>query len=149
MAPLQAEMLYDGLGNTSTISVTAAGLTTQYELDGGRVLSANAAGNTTFYLYGLGPIGELTDVWNYSLPDGGNTPRQLTDAAGEVTFAASYTPCPLAGVLRQGDTLETFGTGRFTQGYPSITLRAGFGGITLPKPVRARGRSHRPDWSLP
>ncbi len=103
----QAEMLYDGLGNR--LQMTAAGLTTQYVLDGGRVLSANAAGNVTFYLYGLGPIGELTDAWNYSLPDGSNTPRQLVDANGEVTFAASYTPW--------GDTLETFGIGNFTQGY--------------------------------
>jgi|GEM_PF-2063871 len=103
----QAEMLYDGLGNR--LEMTSAGLTTQYELDGGRVLSADAAGNVTYYLYGLGPIGELTDAWSYSLPDGAGTPRQLTDAAGEVTFAVSYTPW--------GDTLETFGTGRFTQGY--------------------------------
>jgi RHS repeat-associated protein len=93
--------------------MTAAGLTTQYELDNGRALSADAAGNATYYLYGLGPIGELTDAWNYSLPDGSNTPRQLTNIDGEVTFAASYTPW--------GDTLETYGSGRFTQGY--------FGGI--------------------
>lgn len=73
----QAEMLYDGLGNR--LRMTAAGLTTQYELDNGRVLSADAAGNVTYYLYGLGPIGELTDAWNYSLPDGSNTPRQLVD----------------------------------------------------------------------
>jgi hypothetical protein len=54
-----------------------AGVTTRYELDNGRVLSADAAGNVTYYLYGLGPIGELTTDWNYSLPDGSNTPRQL------------------------------------------------------------------------
>jgi hypothetical protein len=90
-----------------------AGVTTRYELDNGRVLSADAAGNVTYYLYGLGPIGELTTDWNYSLPDGSNTPRQLVNADGEITFAASYTPW--------GDTLETHGTGRFTQGY--------FGGI--------------------
>lgn len=103
----QAEMLYDGLGNR--LQMTAAGLTTQYELDGGRVLSANAAGNVTHYLYGLGPIGELTTDWVYSLPDGANTPRQLTDADGAVTLASSYTPW--------GDTLETYGSGNFTQGY--------------------------------
>jgi RHS repeat-associated protein len=111
----QAEMTYDGLGNRLQMTAYADGqsLTTQYELDNDRVLSADAAGNITFYLYGLGPIGELTDAWNYSLPDGGNTPRQLADANAEITFAASYTPW--------GDALETFGTGRFTQGY--------FGGI--------------------
>ncbi len=118
-------MLYDGLG--SRLRMTAAGLTTQYELDGGRVLSANAAGNVTYYLYGLGPIGELTTDWAYPLPDGAGTPRQLTDSDGTVTLASSYTPW--------GDTLETYGSGNFTQGY--------FGGITLTKPVRARRRSHR------
>ncbi|MBI5963218.1 MAG: hypothetical protein HY863_07075 [Chloroflexi bacterium] len=38
-----------------------------------------------------------------TLPDGSNTPRQLTDASGEVTFAARYIPW--------GSTLETYGTG--------------------------------------
>jgi len=93
--------------------MTAAGVTTRYELDNGRVLSANAAGNVTYYLYGLGPIGELTTDWNYSLPDGAGSPRQLTDADGAVTLTSSYTPW--------GDTLETHGSGNFTQGY--------FGGI--------------------
>jgi RHS repeat-associated protein len=88
-------------------------LTTQYELDNGRVLSANTAGNVTYYLYGLGPIGELTTAWAYSLLDGGNTPRELVNAAGEVTLTSSYTPW--------GDTLEVYGSGSFTQGY--------FGGI--------------------
>jgi hypothetical protein len=108
-------MLYDGLGNRLQMTGFADGqsVTTQYELDNGRVLSADAAGNITFYLYGLGLVGELTDIWNYSLPDGGNTPRQLTDADAEITLAASYTPW--------GDTLEIYGGGSFTQGY--------FGGI--------------------
>ncbi len=40
----------------------------QYELDnplagtGGRVLAASAGDLTTYYLYGLRPIGELTDL---------------------------------------------------------------------------------------
>jgi len=53
-------------------------VTTQYELDNGRVLAADTGDLTTFYLYGLGPMAELTDAWSYSLPDGSNTPRQLT-----------------------------------------------------------------------
>jgi len=121
----QAEMAYDGLGNR--LEMTAAGVTTQYELDNGRVLAANAGDLTTYYLYGLVPIGEMTNAWTYSLPDGANTQRQLVNAAGEVTLASSYTPW--------GDTLSVSGTGSFSYGY--------FGGITLTKTVRARGRSHR------
>jgi hypothetical protein len=40
-----------------------------------------------------------------------------------------------------GDTLETYESGSFTQGY--------FGGVTLTKTVRARGHGHRFDQSLP
>ncbi len=83
-------MAYNGLGQRLTMS--AAGVTTQYVLDGGQVLEATASDKTTAYLYGLGPIGQLTDSWAYDLPDGTNTPRQLTNARGEVTFAARYSP---------------------------------------------------------
>jgi hypothetical protein len=38
------------------------------------IVTGNAAGNITYYFYGLGLIGELTDDWNYSLPNG-STPR--------------------------------------------------------------------------
>jgi RHS repeat-associated protein len=68
---------------------------------------------TTTYLYGLGPIAEFTNAWSYSLPDGSNTPRQMTDVGGAVTLTSSYTPW--------GDTLEVHGTGNFSFGY--------FGGI--------------------
>ena len=108
-------MAYYGLGNRLEMTGYVGGqsVTTQYALDNGKVLPAAAGELTTTYLYGLGPIGELTDVWNYSLPDGSNTPRQLVNAAGEVTLTSSYTPW--------GDTLSVSGTGSFTQGY--------FGGI--------------------
>ena len=69
-------------------------VTTQYELNNGRVLTANASELSTTYLYGLGPIGELTDSWSYSLTDGANTQRQLTDASGAVTLTTSYNPSP-------------------------------------------------------
>jgi hypothetical protein len=71
------------------------------------------------------------DARNYSLPDGTNTPRQLTDLSAEITLSARYTPCPLAalGMLREGDALESYGTGNFAFGYPSIALRACFGGL--------------------
>ena len=76
-------------------------------------LTATSGSNTTFYLYGLGAIAEKTDVWNYSLPDGMNTPRQLTNLTGGITLLARYTPW--------GDALDTYGTGSFTFGY--------FGGV--------------------
>jgi RHS repeat-associated protein len=57
----------------------------------------------------LGVVGEQTDSWAYDLADGTNTPRQLVDAEGAVTFSASYTPW--------GDTLETHGVGNFSFGY--------------------------------
>jgi RHS repeat-associated protein len=111
----QAQMDYDGLGQRLSMTGFAGGqsLTTQYALDGSRVLSADADGYVTTYLYGLGPIGQLTDTWAYGLPDGSGTQRQLVDPQGEITLAASYTPW--------GDTLSVTGTGAFTYGY--------FGGI--------------------
>ncbi len=59
--------------------------------------------------YGLGTIGEKTTDWNFSLPDGTNTPRQLSDMSGDITLSARYTPW--------GNSLELHGTGNFTFGY--------------------------------
>jgi len=111
----QAEMSYDGLGERLSMTAHASGqsITTQYELDNGQVLSATANDLTTTYLYGLGPIAELTDTWAYGLPDGANTQRQLVNADGEISLASSYTPW--------GDTLSVSGKGNFTFGY--------FGGV--------------------
>jgi len=77
-------------------------------------------------LYGLGAIGEKTDAWSYSLPDGTNTPRQLANLTGGITLAARYTPW--------GDALDTYGIGNpstgsgqaFAFGYPGgvINLQA-------------------------
>ena len=49
-------------------------------MDGSQPLSAGTGGNTTYFLYGRGPIGEKTSAWSYALPDGTNTPRHLSDA---------------------------------------------------------------------
>ena len=87
----------------------AAGVIAHYVLDGDRHFTAEFGGNTTFDLYGLGGIGEKNTAWSYSLPDGTNTPRQLSDLSGEITLSARYTPW--------GDTLDTFGTSGFTFGY--------------------------------
>ncbi|HKJ38570.1 MAG TPA: SBBP repeat-containing protein [Anaerolineales bacterium] len=111
---VQAEMDYNGLGQR--LSMTAAGVTSQYVMDGDRPLTAESNGNTTFYLYGLGGIGEKTTDWSYSLPDGTNTPRQLSDINGDITLTSRYTPW--------GDTLDTYGTGNFSFGYLGGVLDA-------------------------
>ena len=79
-------MVYDGLGNTlkgaRRLSMTAwaegLSVTTNYELDNGRILTASAGDLTTAYVYGLGAIAELTDAWAYPLFDGTNTPVSYT-----------------------------------------------------------------------
>ena len=114
---IQAEMNYNGLGQR--LSMDAADVIAHYVMDGDRPLTAESAGNTTFYLYGFGAIGEKTTAWNYSLPDGTNTPRQLSDDGGDITLSGRYTPW--------GDTLETHGTGNFTFGYFSGVMDAATG----------------------
>ena len=105
---------YNGLGQR--LSMDAAGVIATYVLDGNQPLTAESNGNTTFYLYGLGAIGEETNAWSYSLPDGTNTPRQLTNSLAEITLASRYTPW--------GDTLDTYGIGNFTFGYLGGVLDA-------------------------
>jgi RHS repeat-associated protein len=108
---------YNGLGQR--LSMDAAGVIAHYVMDGDRPLTAETGGNTTFYLYGLGAIGEKTTAWNFSLPDGTNTPRQLSDLSGEITLSSRYTPW--------GDTLDTYGTGNFSYGYLGGVLDAATG----------------------
>jgi len=112
-------MVYDGLGNRLEMTGYADGqsVTTQYALDGSQVLTAKAAELTTTYLYGLGPIAELTDAWAYSLPDGSSTPRQMTDASGAVTLTTSFTYWE--------NTLAPHRTGNIIFGY--------FGGVISPR----------------
>jgi len=76
----------------------------------------------------LGPIAEQTTGWSYSLTDATSTPRQLTDAVGNVTFAARYRVAPRRGTP-WGGALESYGTGSLSYGY--------FGGLTLAPPARA------------
>ena len=94
---VQAEMNYNGLGQR--LSMDAAGVIAYYVMDGDLQLTAESAGNTTYFLYGRGIIGEKATDWNFSLPDGTNTPRQLSDIDGEITLSTRYTPW--------GDTLAT------------------------------------------
>jgi hypothetical protein len=63
----------------------AAGVIAHYVMDtssslsagSDRPLTAETGGSNTYYLYGLGAIGEKTDAWSFSLPDGINTPRHI------------------------------------------------------------------------
>lgn len=90
-------MNYNGLGQR--LSMDAASVIAHYVMDtstslsasSDRLLTAETGGNTNFYLYGLGAIGEKTTEWNFSLPDGTNTPRQLIDVQGDVTLSTRYT----------------------------------------------------------
>src|SRR5687768_10100968 len=77
-------MDYNGLGQR--LSMDAAGVIAHYVMGGDQPLTADSAGNTTFYLYGLGAIAEKTDAWSYSLPDGTNTPRQISNLTGDITL---------------------------------------------------------------
>jgi RHS repeat-associated protein len=120
---LQAQMQYDGLGQRLEMSAYGMdmSITTQYVVDpmlGAQPLTAtaegqapaqNMRGQANIYLYGLGPVAELTDAWAYPLSDGTNTPRQMTDQNGMVTLAGSYTPW--------GDVLDYTGEGNFMWGY--------------------------------
>ncbi len=88
------------------LSMEASGVTTQYVMDGNNPLTADSGGNpstgsgqtVTTFPYGLGPTAEKTTAWNYALPDGSNTHRQLTNDGGEITLSTRYT--------FWGDTLE-------------------------------------------
>jgi len=111
---LQAEMTYNGLGQRLAMTAYALGqsVTTQYTLDtawSGYPLAAEADGQTTYYLYGRGPLAEKTTGWSYYLKDGQGTARQLADPSGLVTLARTFTPW--------GDALDQHGSGDLAWGY--------------------------------
>ncbi|MDH5508466.1 MAG: hypothetical protein OEZ02_14685, partial [Anaerolineae bacterium] len=94
---LRAEMSYNGLGDRISMTGWESGLslTTNYTLDLTRYaqpLSATAAGNSTFYLYGRDAAAEKTDAWAYYLKDGTTTTRQMTGPAAEVLVVRGFTP---------------------------------------------------------
>lgn len=103
----QAEMNYNALGQR--LQMISSGETARYVMDGEQPLLAALGGRTTYYLYGLVPIAELTDAWSYSLADGFGMSRQISDAGGAITYAANFTPW--------GETFESFGQGNITWGY--------------------------------
>ncbi len=92
--------------DTSTSASTSSAQRLSASSD--RPFTAETGGNTNFCLYGLGAIGEKTTAWSFSLPDGTNTPRQLSDINGDITLSARYTPW--------GNSLELHGTGNPSTG---------------------------------
>ena len=117
-------------------------------LDNGQVLATIAGESSTFYLYGNGPLAELTNAWAYPLTDGSRTARQLVDVSGNVVLASSYTPW--------GDTLSFSGSGSFLTGYfggimDSATglLYVGNGQYYDPSTGRFLNRSARPNQANP
>jgi len=125
---LQAEMAYNGLGDRLSLTAYVGGssLTTEYALDllsRSRPLAAAAAGQTTFYLYGLGAIAEQSADFRYYLKDADRTARQLVDPAGELTLARSFTPW--------GEPLEQVGGDELAFGYFGGLLDAATGLLYL------------------
>ena len=114
----QAEMTYNGLSQRTAVSAYASGqsLTSTYILDDQTLLSATAAGETTYYLPG---IGEEKQDWTYYLADGLNNTRLLTDEEGLVFLTRSYTPW--------GEVLEQAGSGELALGYLGGVLDAATG----------------------
>lgn len=72
--------------------------------------------DTTTVLYGLGPIAEQTNEWNYVLNDGIHIPRQLTDMSSEVTMSVRYNPW--------GKPIETEGIGNFEASFVGTLIDA-------------------------
>jgi YD repeat-containing protein len=114
---IQAEMSYDGLG--TRLSTSASGVETTYASDGQAPLITSSGDKSTIALYGLGPVAEKTDTWNYALSDGLNVPRQLTDANGATTLSILYNPW--------GDPVEINGIGNFDSSYIGILTDAATG----------------------
>jgi YD repeat-containing protein len=114
---IQAEMTYNGLG--VRMSTNSSGAETKYASDGQAPLITSSGDKATVVLYGLGPIAEKTDTWNYALSDGLNVPRQLTDADGATTLSIRYNPW--------GDPVEINGIGNFDASYIGMLTDAATG----------------------
>jgi RHS repeat-associated protein len=63
----------------------------------------------SYYLNGAGPLGEFNAAWNYYLPDGVNSVRQVTDLSGATLLTRSYTPW--------GEVLSQTGNAGALRGY--------------------------------
>jgi RHS repeat-associated protein len=91
------------------LSQTVNGTVTNYTLDLNSGLTQVLSDGTTSYTYGLGRISQTSTTTEYFLGDALGSVRQLTNNAGEVTYAKSYDPY---GVVTQVN-----GAGRSAYGY--------------------------------
>jgi RHS repeat-associated protein len=91
------------------------------------VLQAKTSNTTTLYLFDMStrPLAEYDSAWEYLLPDGLGSVRQLADASGYVKLTEAYEP--YGSVLSsQGSATSAFGfTGEQTDRYTQLVfLRA-------------------------
>jgi YD repeat-containing protein len=106
----QSQMSYNGLGQR--LSVSGAGQTLNYLVDQAgddSPLAAYSSGQASYYLNGAGPLGKFNTAWNYYLPDGVNSIRQVTDLSGATLLTTSYTPW--------GEVLSQTGAAGALRGY--------------------------------
>ncbi len=90
------------------------------------VLRAKTGVTTTQYLFDMGtrPLAEYHTGWDYLLPDGLGSVRQLADGSGSVGLAQSYDPYG-SRLNTQGSASSIFGfTGEQTDGTGLVFLRA-------------------------
>jgi RHS repeat-associated protein len=104
---------YNGLGDR----LSQGGI--NYTLDLNAGLTQVLSDGTATYTYGLGRISQLnttTLTTDYFLGDALGSVRQLTDSAGEITYAASYDP--------YGAVTQSGGAGQSTYGFTGETSDA-------------------------
>lgn len=114
---------YNGLGDRTGQTVNGVG--TGYVLDLNAGLAQVLGDGTSWFLYGLGRIGEdLAGVWQYHLGDALASVRQVTGPAGLVLRTRSY--APFGSVLSTSGLAETsYGfTGEWTDATELVHLRA-------------------------
>jgi RHS repeat-associated protein len=92
-----AEYLYNGLGDRiAQVVQSAPGSpfweTTNYTLDLNTGLTQVLSDGTTDYLYGNGRIAQVNTSAEYFLADALGSVRQMSNPAGEITFAQTYDP---------------------------------------------------------
>jgi len=99
---------YNGLGDR--VRQTINGWPTTYALDLEGGLTQVLTDGSSFYLYGVGRIGEMqTGGWRYHVADALGSVRELVDSSDAVALARGYAPF--------GSTLYTDGTGATAYGF--------------------------------
>jgi RHS repeat-associated protein len=117
---------YNGVGNRYRQTVN--GVQTDYLLDlngMSQVLGEFTPGSETWYLMGMDVLGQQQNgSWSYFNHDGLGSVRQVTNANGDVTYAAGYEP--YGSLLEYAGASNTpFGyAGEYTDSNDLINLRA-------------------------